>query len=224
VGNHFQYTIALYQNIVKNEIEYVYLWDATIPIDSLGTDFLRDDYRGDTYLNVGTLESRGVEVSFTSQVTTRVKIGGNVNMVNGKLSYDPTQIDTSHTSGNHIQLYNNGIFPTNAVQSIGLTRRPSTANFFLGYQLTKKVNLQLLSRWIGPHTDIYYDTNLGPFGALNTIAIEDYVLFDLLGSYDFNRHFSIALKAENILNKSYTDLRGFTSRGRGFYLTLRGGF
>jgi hypothetical protein len=43
---HFQFSVALYQNVVKNEIEYAYLWDKNIAIDSLGNDFCRDDYRG----------------------------------------------------------------------------------------------------------------------------------------------------------------------------------
>jgi len=109
-------------------------------------------------------------------------------------------------------------------QTVGLTRRPSTANFFITYRPIKKISLQLDSRWIGPHSDIFYDSNLGPFGALNTIAIEDYVLFDFLGSYEFMNHFSASLKVENIFNTSFTDVRGFTSRGIGFYLGLRASF
>lgn len=220
LSEHFQFSVALYQNVVKNEIEYAYLWDKNIAIDSLGNDFYRDDYRGDTYLNVGTLQSRGVEVFFSSQISPQFSISGNLNVVDGKLSYDPSQVDTSHTAGNHIQLFNNGIFLTQTVESVGLTRRPYTANFFVTYEPGKKTRVELVSRWVGPHTDIYYDSNLGPFGALNTIAIEDYVIFDFLASYRFSNQFSAALKAENIFNTEFTDLRGFTSRGIGFYLTL----
>jgi len=149
------------------------------------------------------------------------EIGGNLNLVSGKLQYDPSKIDTNHTEGNHIQLYSNGAFPTAAVQTIGLTRRPSTANVFFTYKPVEKLSLGLITRWIGPRTDIYYDSNLGPFGALNTIQLDDYALLDVLVNFEFNQHFSAALKAENILDTNYTDLRGFTSRGRGFYLMLR---
>ncbi|MFI5134866.1 MAG: TonB-dependent receptor plug domain-containing protein [Chitinophagales bacterium] len=224
VSENFQFDVALYQNVVKDEIEYVYLWDKNVPIDSLGTDFSRDDFRGDTYLNVGTLTSRGVEVSFNSSLNRHFAISGNVNLLSGKLAYDPAKIDTTHTEGNHIQLYSNGVFPVTEVQTIGLTRRPITANFFFTYSPIQKLSLQLITRYIGPHTDIYYDSNLGPFGALNTVALEDYVLLDALADFEFSKSFSAAFKAENILNAKYTDLRGFTSRGRGFYLTLRAKF
>jgi len=224
VSENFQINVALYQNVVKNEIEYVYLWDKNVPIDSLGTNFNRDDYRGDTYLNVGTLTSRGVEVSFDSKLNRHFEISGNANLVSGKLSYDPSQIDTTHTQGNHIQLYSNGAFPTSKVETIGLTRRPITANLFFTYSPIQKLSLQLITRYIGPHTDIYYDSNLGPFGALNTVALEDYVLLDVLADFEFTENFSASFKVENIFNTNYTDLRGFTSRGRGFYMTLRGKF
>ena len=61
-------------------------------------------------------------------------------------------------------------------------------------------------------------------GALNTIPLDDYFLFDLLLKYDFNNHFSASFKVENIFDNSYTEIRGFATRGRGFYLTLRAGF
>ncbi|HYV93379.1 MAG TPA: TonB-dependent receptor [Chitinophagales bacterium] len=224
IEDWFQFAIALYQNEVRHEIEYVYLWDKNIGIDTLGNDLYRDDYRGDSYLNVGTLQSRGIEISFSSKLNNRFSLSGNLNIVSGKLSYDPSDVDTSHTAGNHVQLFNNGIFLTQEIESIGLTRRPSTANFFVSYTPTAKASFEIASQWNGPHTDIYYDSNLGPFGALNTVAIEDYVLFDFLASYQFNKKFSVALKAENILDTKFTDLRGFTSRGRGFYLTLHASF
>jgi len=213
----------LYQNIVNDEIEYVYLWNGSVPIDSLGNDFNRDDYRGDTYLNVGTLKSQGAEFAFSWQLNKQWELGGNLNLVTGMLTYDPSMIDTSHTEGNHIQLFSNGAFLTTEIETNGLTRRPSTANLFLKYSPVKDLSLGIITRWIGSHYDIYYDSNLGPFGALNTEPLKGYVLFDFLARYQFNRYFSASFKVENILNTDYTDLLGFTSRGRGFYLTLRVG-
>jgi outer membrane cobalamin receptor len=77
---------------------------------------------------------------------------------------------------------------------------------------------------VSSYTDVYYDYTLGPYGALNTIPLDDYFLFDLLLKYDFNNHFSASFKVENIFDTSYTEIRGFATRGRGFYLTLRAGF
>ncbi|MEO5673227.1 MAG: TonB-dependent receptor, partial [Chitinophagales bacterium] len=168
----------------------------------------------------GTLTSRGVEVFFNTRLNSYFSLSGNLNLVNGKLSYNPSVIDSTHTRGNHIQLFNNGIFPAAKVESIGLTRRPVTANLFFTWQPLKGLSIQISSRWIGQHTDVFYDSNLGPFGALNTITLEDYVLFDVLLSYQFNKYISAMLKAENLFNTSFTDLRGFTSRGRGIFLSL----
>lgn len=149
-------------------------------------------------------------------------IGGNLNLVNGTLSYNPSDIDTVHTEGSHIQLYTNGAFPKSEIETIGLTRRPSTANLFITIHPVRKLSFLAISRWVGPHTDIFYDTDLGPFGALNSIALEDYVLFDLLINYELGNHFSVSLKGENILDTQFINLRGFTARGRGMYLTIKG--
>jgi vitamin B12 transporter len=222
VGKNVEWEISLYQNKIRDEIEYVYLWDGSIPIDSLGADFLRDDFRGDTYLNVGTLTSRGLEISASAQISRRFSAGGNLNLVQGHLTYDPATLDTSHTGSSHIQLYSNGAFlSTDEIKTDGLTRRPSTANIFLHYQPVDRLSLGLTTRWIGQHSDIYYDYSLSPFGALNTTALEGYVLFDVLAAFRISDVFSASLKAENLFNTDYVDLRGFTSRGRGIYLTLR---
>ncbi|MCY7410918.1 MAG: TonB-dependent receptor, partial [Chitinophagales bacterium] len=113
---------------------------------------------------------------------------------------------------------------TEQVETKGLVRRPSTANIFFTYNPVKKISLQLNTRWIGKHTDIFYDYNLGPYGALNTVELNDYVLFDFIGSYEFKKHYSATVRVENILNSSYTETRGFTSRGSGVYVSLRAAF
>ncbi|MEO5673254.1 MAG: TonB-dependent receptor, partial [Chitinophagales bacterium] len=35
----FHWAVSVYSNIVKNEIEYVFLWDKDTPVDSIGNDF-----------------------------------------------------------------------------------------------------------------------------------------------------------------------------------------
>lgn len=220
LSDHLRFEVAVYQNTVKDEIEYVYLWDGSIQVDSLGSDFLRDDFRGDTYLNAGTLHSRGIELSLSADISKKIAMSANVNLVDGKLSYNPDDIDTAHTAGNHIQLYSNGAFPTQEIETTGLTRRPSTANLFINYAPLEQFNVGFVARFIGNHSDIFYDSDLGPYGALNTVELDSYVLFDLLASWQINQHVAVRFKAENILNTHYVDLSGFTSRGRGFYFTV----
>jgi vitamin B12 transporter len=220
LSDQFRFEAAVYQNTVRDEIEYVYLWNGAIPVDSLGSDFLRDDFRGDTYLNVGTLQSRGIELFFSSSISKKFGIRANLNLVEGKLTYDPDKIDTSHTGSNHIQLYSNGAFPTQEIETTGLTRRPSTANLFISYQPLEPVNLNVVARFIGNHSDIFYDSDLGPYGALNTVELNSYLLFDLMASWQINQHVALRVKAENFLNTHYVDLSGFTSKGRGFYFTV----
>ena len=50
--------IGYFQTVTKNIIEYVYIWDANTPVSSLSYS----DYRGDTYLNLGTLSIDGLEL------------------------------------------------------------------------------------------------------------------------------------------------------------------
>jgi vitamin B12 transporter len=123
--------ISFYQTVVNNSIEYVYLWDKNIPIEELGNDYTRDDFRGDTYLNVGTQYNQGMDLSFNFSATKWLLIDGNLSLVKGKIKYSPADIDTSHTQGNHVQLYSNGAFPVSDIETDGLVRRPSTANLGL---------------------------------------------------------------------------------------------
>ena len=218
------YGISLYATTVRNSIEYVYLWDKNIPVEELGTDFYRDDYRGDTYVNAGKQQSMGVDAYFSAQLLKWLSVDGNISYVNGKLSYSANDLDTTHTEGNHVQLYSNGAFPASASSTEGLVRRPSTVNAGVAVIPFKKASVRLSGKWTSSYDDIYYDYALGPYGALNTVPLDDYFLLDLLMRYTFNNHFSCALKVENLFNASYTEIRGFATKGIGAYLTLAGAF
>lgn len=211
---------TFYTTTVLHAIEYVYLWDKNIPIDQLGQDFYRDDYRGDTYINAGTQQSIGADAYLSIQFSNWLTVDANLSWVKGKLQYKAASIDTAHTEGNHIQLYNNGAFPVADFETKGLVRRPSTANLAATFSPFKKMKLRLSSRWTGSYSDIYYDNALGPYGALNTAPVNDYLLFDALLSCHLTEKMSTALKVENLLNTKYTEIRGFTTRGTGAYLTV----
>jgi vitamin B12 transporter len=219
-----RFGLSFYETIVQHSIEYVYLWDKNIPIAQLGGDFNRDDYRGDTYLNVGSQLISGGELYFNLQLLKWLLLDGNINIVRGKLKYSPSQIDTSHTEGNHVQLYSNGAFPTADIETQGLVRRPETVNAAVTLLPIEHTTVRLSGKWVSSYNDIFYDNSLGPFGALNTIAINDYLLIDLLLKYGFNRFLSTTLKVENIFDAAYSEIRGFSTRGRGYSFSIAANF
>jgi vitamin B12 transporter len=202
---------------VENAIEYVYLWNKQTPVDSL--TFM--DYLGDTYLNIGTQYTQGIELSVTDEVSEKISFGGNISILSGKIEYSPASIDTAKTEGNLVQLYNNGEFINNKdVTVLGLTRRPNSANLFFSYNFLKDLSARMDVRYIGSHNDVYYNSELGPYGALGTVGLEDYALMDLSLKYCINNIIVIA-KAENLFDKKYTEINGFTTKGRGLFLSLK---
>ncbi len=212
---------AYFSTEVDNVIEYVYLWDKNIGIDTLGQNWSRDDSRGDTYINLGTMISQGVELGISSKVSEKLIISANVSLVSGKIKYSPSDIDTSQTHGNHVQIFGNGAFiSTKEVETLGLSRRPSAANLSLTYTPIKQFSIRSDVRYVGSRGDIYYESTLGPYGALGTVAVEQYTLFDLSVRATIYKGVSANLRVENVLNKKYYEINGFTTRGRGIYLTL----
>lgn len=217
VNDNITFTISYFKTVVQNSIDYVYLWNKSKPTDSLGYG----DYRGDTYVNIGKQTNQGIEIAINSKVSNKFWITGNLSLISCKLDYSPSSIDTSHTHGNHIQLFNNGAFINKDVESIGLVRRPSTANIGLTYKPIKKLSLGVNVKYVGPRGDIYYSSALGPYGSLATKGVADYMLLDVITRYSITKSLSATLRIENIFNVKYNEIYGYTTRGRGFYLTLR---
>ncbi len=221
INNNIILCISYFDTRIENSIEYVYLWDGSIPIDSLGTDFMRDDHRGDTYLNLGTQNIRGIELSYRAKISNKFSVTANFTIFSGVLKYEPSQIDTVHTSGNHVQLFTSGEFITGNVQKSGLVRRSNTANITLSYQPAKAVTITALLRYVGPRTDLFYDSDLGPWGAQGILNVDDYTLLDLSARIQVTENFRLFMNAENIFNTTYSEILGYTTRGRGVSLTVR---
>jgi len=217
VNDNISYSISYFKTIVENSIDYVYLWDKNKPIDSLGYG----EYRGDTYVNIGKQTNQGVEISINSKVSSKLWVNGNLSLVSGRLDYDPASIDTSHTHGNHVQLFASGAFVNKDVETIGLVRRPSTANVGFTYKPIEKLSLGVNVKYVGARSDIYYSATSGPFGALATKGVADYSLLDIIIRYSIIKNLSATLRAENLFDVKYSEIYGYTTRGRGFYLTLR---
>lgn len=217
VNDNIWYSIAYFKTIIENSIDYVYIWN-----NSKSTDSLKfSDYKGDTYMNIGKQTTQGIEISIFSKINDKLSISANTSLVSGKLDYSPSNIDNSHVKGNQIQLFANGAFITKDVSTIGLVRRPSTTNLTASYKLTKKLSVAGAVRYVGSRSDIYYNSALGPFGSLANKGIGDYTLVDLHIGYEVMKHLSAAIRVENIFNEKYYEIYGYTTRGRGVYLSLK---
>lgn len=214
---HFRLGLSYFQTEVKNTIEYVYLWTA----DKATGDLSFMDYQGDTYLNLSRQTSRGLELDFYSELSPKVQVAGNISLTNGGLKVKPQDIELTQTKGYQVQLYNTGDFIDQAVEVVGLIRRPHTANIHLTYLPGQKLVFRADARYAGSRSDIFYDAGRGPYGALGTQGLKDYTVLDLSARLQFSSALSTALRVENLFNKDYQEINGFRTRGRGIYLSLR---
>ena len=219
VSSHTHWSISAFQTEVKNLIEYVYLWDAAIPLSELGNDWQRDDYRGDTYDNLGTQTNTGLEVSLQMPISEHLRLTTNGSIVNGKLKYSSNL--TNRTEKYHVQLYNSGDFITQQITREGLTRRAHTANANLRYRIPQSFSIALNVRHVGRRNDVFYNADLGPFGALSQNTLDDYTLI----AVQFQKQITDKLKAvfavKNVMDVQYQEINGYATRGRNFWLQLR---
>lgn len=207
---------AMFITVVENAVEYVYLWDGAKDIDSLGFG----DDRGDTYINLSKQLIRGFELSGTYRMTDKLSISGNVSVLFGKITVNEEDVDNEQTEGNHVQLFESGMFVIGEQELIGLTRRSSTGNLLVSYKPTEKLSFSAGMRYIGPRADVFYDGALGPFGALNTQPVDEFVLYDAGVFYRLNERLTANLKVRNVLDKGYTEIYGYNTQGRSIRLTL----
>lgn len=217
VNDNITFSISYFKTIVENSIDYVYLWNKNTKIDSLGYA----DYMGDTYVNIGKQTNQGVEIAVSSKVSDKLSVFTNLSLISGRLEYDPANIDNAHTQGNHVQIFGSGAFLNKEAETIGLVRRPSTANVGLTYQPIKKLSLGANLKYVGPRSDVYYNSGSGPFGALAMKGVGDYTLVDVLIKYTIIKQLSTTLRVENVFDVKYNEIYGYTTRGRGFYLAIR---
>lgn len=213
---------VIFNNTVRDVIEYVYLWDKNIPIDSLGTDWMRNDYRGDTYINLSKMKLSGIEIKLSSFLSNEFKVTAFFSLMNGVSPLSTEDIDTAFTKGNHVQLYESGIFITEkSIEKTGLVRRPdAVAGLSFDYSPVKSLSFSLSTRLVGHRYDVYYNPGLGPYGALDNELIKGYFLADFDFRYQLRKNLNLRLKIENLLNTKYMEINGFSTRPRGLYLAL----
>ena len=87
-----------------------------------------------------------------------------------------------------------------------MIRRPERKFFVECFlQATKALSFDLRIKYNGPMSD-----NIsGP--TWNTYKVKQFVVMDGIANYDINKMFSVYVKADNIFNKYYEEVRGFTS-------------
>ena len=209
VGNGVSFSFAYFNTVVEHYIDYVYLWNKNI-----------DSLEGDTYLNIGRQTSSGIELNVKDMVSPQLFFESNFSFVAGSLTYNPSDINSLQTRGNTVQIFSNGAFLTNQVESMELVRRPSTANVSLTYLPIEILALRLDLKIVSSRNDTYYDSNLGPYGALASTPLPSYTLVDFSQRLMLNKDCFINGKIENIFNVQYSEILGYTSRGRGFYLSV----
>ena len=214
-------TVSGFHVEIDNVIEFVYLWDKSIGLDTLGNDWLRDDNRGNTYLNLGKQISRGIEFSVEATLLKNLWASAGFSLIGGTLSYSPVSLDVAKTEGHHVQLYSNGAFLNNDVEVETLVRRPNTAHVTVRCEPYEEWLLLLSIRSVGKRYDVFYDSQLGPYGALGAREVDAYVLVDLSQRLELMKNLVVRAKIENVFDTRYSEIRGFTTRGRGVYFGMQ---
>ncbi|MEP7196490.1 MAG: TonB-dependent receptor [Saprospiraceae bacterium] len=215
-NNKFNSTLSFYRNQTKNNIDYVYLWSKDKEIANL--DYT--DYRGDSYINLGSRITQGIELDLNARINKKLSCKFNINIIKGEINYSNADIDSSHIKSNLAQLYSNGAFINKNQHQSGLTRRPSTANFVIEYAICSRLMLSGIFKYVASRNDIYYNNNLGPFGALASTGLDAYTLFDFNLRYRCMKNMNLYLRLENILDTKYSEINGYSTRGRSLYAQM----
>ena len=220
-SNKFQYSVSFFHSVTEDLIEYVYLWDNEIGIDTLGNDaWNRDDYRGDRYLNIGKQTTTGIELDFRAYLSQKLVLEANAALVSGKIEYNTSADITSQTNGENVQLYSTGAFLSSKTGTGNLVRRPSEANLKLVYNPIARLHIAPSLRFVTSRNDIYYDSSLGPLGALAINVVDAYTLAGLSLNWNAGKGFNLNIKGENLLNEKYEEIHGFSTRRRSLYVTI----
>jgi vitamin B12 transporter len=214
-----QIRFSVFRNRTDDIIDYVYLWNGNVPVDSLGTDLNRDDFRGDRYVNIGDQVAYGAELSFRTALGSRLSALATASLVDGYLDLRPTGKDAA-TSGYTMQVFSNGAFLIAGERMRGLIRRPNTMSAGLELQATRNCVVTARMQYVGARNDNYYEPLYGPYGALGRRAVNDYTLLDLNVSWSVTDRFRLNGRIENLFDTRYEEIMGFTSRGRGLYIRL----
>lgn len=88
-----------------------------------------------------------------------------------------------------------------------LPRRPGN-KFFVEcfWQATKKLSFESRVTYTGPASD----NKSNPDWSLNTYKVKEHTVVDMVANYDITKNFSVYCKINNLFNKYYEEVRGYT--------------
>jgi vitamin B12 transporter len=214
-GSYF--TVSAFHTRVKNSIEYIYLWNQNTAVPDL--DYT--DYLGDTYLNITEQRTSGVELEAHVKFFERLYLTSNFTWNMGELNFNPAAIDQQQTGGNHVQLFNYGVFVDKVITNDELVRRPRIMGLAeIGYSPLKNLSASIIYRYSGSRPDSQYDYTLGPFGALGQSKVSSYQLVDFNVHYQLSGIISLGARIENLFDSEYQEIIGFQTRGRSAYVKV----
>lgn len=148
-----------------------------------GLDF---DYNSFVYFNFVKQKVHGVEYEFAAQPTEKLTLSGNYTFLGGKETTQSRK-NFSDTTYNY------------------LLRRPQHAvNFTLGYQFNKKLDASLTARSISKRYD------LGGY-QMEDVKLDGYFLLNAHIQYKWREHIRFFADGQNLLDKTFFDLRGYNS-------------
>ncbi|MBU6324936.1 MAG: TonB-dependent receptor [Bacteroidetes bacterium] len=201
---------AVFHNNTNRVIQYVYAWKDKQP-DSISFG----DYNGDTYINNGRSVQNGIQVEGSVALPWKLQLSGNVSLLAGKQF-----LETGRENGMLYQAFESGVFMSRDSALNKLSRRASTANMMLTRTLGKTGAVSVRARSVSRKYDVSYDGNLGPFGALNYVHVQSYLLMDLMYRTQIGDNCTLGLSVQNLTNRTYMDIAGFTTRPRSFSINL----
>jgi len=206
----FSLQASLFHQRTSQVIQYVYAWSDKHP-DSVSFA----DYLGDTYINNGKSIQNGFQVEYNAILPWGFQLSGNATMLAGKQI-----LNLGEPAGRLYQAFESGIFLNQKHELSKLSRRASTATIMLSHNVGKSGVLSIRARSVSKKYDVSYDDMLGPFGALNYLDVQSYTLLDLLFRTSLGQHCTLGCAVQNLTNRTYTDIAGFTTRPRSFSLNL----
>lgn len=212
------FTVAFFKIETTNPVQFVNLWNKSTPLDSL-SGF---DFNGNTYLNAGVQKNQGIDFSLTIKASSKLSLSMRYSYVESKLSVFKNAIDTNQVAGQHVQLYEGGGFITSESSDIRVVRRPTNMmNAILNYSPSTAMSFRLDARYVSQRYDAFYNSNLGPFGALDSKLINGYTLMDFYARYNITSAIVLGFKVDNMLNTKYTEIMGYRTRGTTYFIDLQ---
>ncbi len=218
IGSSFRLKASLFRTALSNTIEYIYLWDGNTAIENLSGG----DYLGDTYINISEQVINGAEIGVEAELLPQLRLDGSLTYTHATHSFSPEDIDESYTGSNHVQLFEGGQFVNEEKEISGLIRRPElTATAGLNYRPSSRLGITASTSFVGANDDIFYSAVLGPFGAVDRKEVDRYNLTDLKVSYRIGSRLTLMAKSENIFDTDYTEINGYATRGRSFFIKAK---